>query len=687
MILKEFNPRTGPNSLAGQAVAGLLNRDNDDLTIMLRESVQNSWDARGKRSNDASIKYSFTSISFNNSELENFSRMLAFSDYSKKIAGEIRKSPYAFEIADTGTVGLTGPVDYETDTTEQDRYRKFVFEIGNTAQGEGAGGVFGFGKSSLYNASKIGTVVIYTRAITPSGGYEDRFIIKCIWPVSIFAEPALPPNSSGVFWWGKDVHDPVDKNRPACMHPLLGDEAVSAAASIGMSIFEQDETGTKLLVLAPKLDPVLALNDEDEELAENDEIAFRAFGVPTGGGERLFVSNHQKMLGELERMNRAAVHYFWAKYLIYGRSRGIIFKFAHRSSDEIVTNLEQYSPSNIHPYNLLIECHNAAKKGVNKPSVRLETISSSRPRADLGKIAWAEFSLRDMDPRFSDFFRDNKYFVALLRNVELVVQYKPVPARPQVVNLQDQKGIAGVFRTLDGVQVATGSNQSVTREVSEIFRAAENQTHGEWNHIKAGELGAYCATYVKVSLRRIDEVLNRAYPPTRNVSAPVPAGDATVMSFLGSFLQHSPGGAGVPPEPPPPQHGPGQGTISTRPALVFNSVLGASSDGNVTVKELRYHLNSTHVGKEYVLISPVCPDETGSLTLKPDLDGGLPVSIMSVRAQDSRPSLEWIRTNNNGTATLKVIRAATGIVIDIKVKITGDARFALDADYAIVNQE
>ena len=563
-----------------------------------------------------------------------------------------------------------------------------MFEIGNTAQGEGAGGVFGFGKSSLYNASTLGTVAIYTRVSVDYNKYEDRFIIKCIWPVSRFREPTLPPNSSGVFWWGKAMHSPIDKNRPVCMHPLLGREAIDAARSIGMGSFGEDETGTKLLVLAPKLDTMLLANNEDVDMVLNDEITFETFGVGSTGIQAFEVSNEQKLYGELERMNRTAVHYFWAKYPIHNRNRGIDFEFAVRKQDGLIKISERYSPSGIMPYNLLIQCHKVAKnKDISTHGfIKVEQISSSRPRADLGRLAWTEFLLRDVDPRFSGFFGDNYNFVALLRNVELVVQYKPVPARPAIGSMQEQKGIVGVFRTLDGVRVSTGSTPASDREVSEIFRAAENQTHGEWNHIKAGELGQHCSTYVKVSLKRIDEVLNRAYPPPRPTSPPMPIGGASIMSFMGRFLQHTPGGAGVPPEPEPNPQGSRQGTAQIRPTLELMSVLDTSNDGVVTIKDLRYKFTAPIARREYVLITPVCPDETGTLALRPDQSGGLPVSILSIKPRENRTRFEQIQINGNGTSTVKIEQPVIGFIIDIRVKIIGDARFALDADYMTISR-
>jgi hypothetical protein len=116
------------------------------------------------------------------------------------------------------------------------------------------------------------------------------------------------------------------------------------------------------------------------------------------------------------------------------------------------------------------------------------------------------------------------------------------------------------------------------------------------------------------------------------------------------------------------------------------SVLDTSNDGVVTIKDLRYKFTAPIARREYVLITPVCPDETGTLALRPDQSGGLPVSILSIKPRENRTRFEQIQINGNGTSTVKIEQPVIGFIIDIRVKIIGDARFALDADYMTISR-
>src|SRR6056297_2797936 len=62
MILKKFNPRLQPNQMPSEGQYKLLNDGNEMgvLVVMLREAVQNSWDARIRNSKD--VEFSLRGI-------------------------------------------------------------------------------------------------------------------------------------------------------------------------------------------------------------------------------------------------------------------------------------------------------------------------------------------------------------------------------------------------------------------------------------------------------------------------------------------------------------------------------------------------------------------------------------------------------------------------------------------------
>jgi hypothetical protein len=374
--LVPFNPGPAPNSIAGTASTKLLyGSDMDDLTVMLRESVQNSWDARGE---SKLIRYSFTGIELSKQEIDNLRSCIGDETYGGRVADEIKKKNCALQIADIGTVGLTGDKTYDNNHSDLSRFLKFVFEVGNTQQGSGAGGSFGYGKASLYKVSQTGTVAIYSR-IRDGLEFEERFIIKSINRFEDFRD-----NGSGVFWWGERIHKPQDDARATSLLPVTGSIANEIARSVGMQTLDGHETGTVLMVYAPYLDSGL------------DIVDMEANSFPTG-------SEFDKLKGAVKRMQRASVHYFWAKYP--RKERGIEFEFALRESDGSKSILEYQNPATISPYNSLITSLGAAKMPIeNIGSVtNSAVISTNRPQTDLGILSWFELTEKEINPRYLNF--------------------------------------------------------------------------------------------------------------------------------------------------------------------------------------------------------------------------------------------------------------------------------------------
>lgn len=243
--LKRYSkPRkAGDQSSGGR---GKLLRAHGELTriqVLVRETLQNSWDAAadgwipayGVHVREASSSVSallrehiFTGLD-RGGELEELRGSLTAPDL------------HLIEIYDRGTTGLNGPVnpDQEPAYGEPNNFNAFVFDIGSSKPLGHSGGTFGFGKTATFEVSAAHAVLYWTRCDRGDGELEDRLIASALHePYAIQGK-----RFTGAHWWGSpDAAEIV---------PLRGPEATELAEAIFETHFGEDETGTSILIIDP----------------------------------------------------------------------------------------------------------------------------------------------------------------------------------------------------------------------------------------------------------------------------------------------------------------------------------------------------------------------------------------------------------------------------------------------------
>ena len=135
------------------------------LELLVRETLQNSWDARD---DDWTPAYGVRVYRLDD-KVKQTLRENIFTDLPDSLSdlSACLRSPdvHAIEIFDRGTVGLNGP--YRASEVAQDgeknNFNSFVFDIGSTKSSGRSGGTFGFGKlqalkSQARTASSTGHV-------------------------------------------------------------------------------------------------------------------------------------------------------------------------------------------------------------------------------------------------------------------------------------------------------------------------------------------------------------------------------------------------------------------------------------------------------------------------------------------------------------------------------------------------
>lgn len=242
----------GRMTQTGSSLLKLIQNNNMPvLDLLVRESIQNSLDARKQDSKYVDVDY--ITGSFNSrllsAELEGITDAL-----NSRFTGKT----YEFiAVRDSNTVGLTGEMDYKKiKNNEYGNLLKLVYEICKPQEAEGAGGSWGLGKT-VYFRIGIGLVIYYSRIKTGTNTYESRLAASFVenenYPsamIPVYHDQA----KRGIAWWGKKIDENVTE-------PVTDDTYISEFLKIfGVCEYTGDETGTTIIIPYINSDSLLANN-------------------------------------------------------------------------------------------------------------------------------------------------------------------------------------------------------------------------------------------------------------------------------------------------------------------------------------------------------------------------------------------------------------------------------------------
>ncbi|MFL0504201.1 hypothetical protein ACH0B5_00510 [Ureibacillus sp. 179-F W5.1 NHS] len=236
----------------GKILTSLQNNYLPLIDLVVRESIQNSLDATIEGQSRTLVDFKIDK--FNSEELAS-----NFEEVEHILLKRFPGQQEFIAISDRNTYGLTG--DYtSTDfkVLNRSNFYKLVFGIGKNQDKDGAGGSWGYGKTSYFRLG-VGIVIYYTR-IQTGDGYEERLIASIIEDPSK-SERLLSNNERGIAWWGEFA---VDGDR---IYPITNSEEIGKFLSIfGLSNYQGSETGTTIII--PYLD------DFNHESVEEDMLKF-----------------------------------------------------------------------------------------------------------------------------------------------------------------------------------------------------------------------------------------------------------------------------------------------------------------------------------------------------------------------------------------------------------------------------
>ncbi|MGW6704226.1 hypothetical protein ACWGDE_04970 [Streptomyces sp. NPDC054956] len=379
---------------AAEGIRNQLGRPELDLlTILVRESAQNSWDARFPDSPEP-VDYGIDMWTVGPAHTESWRRLLLdgapagannFPLRETVKQGAIR----VLAVSDRGTRGLGGPTRADTAVGPDRDFVSFVRNIGEPRSTALGGGTYGFGKGIFYLLSRSGTVLVHSRCRTEQGGAETRLIGCTLWKSYEGVGPHAGRRFTGRHWWGDTSGDVVE--------PLLGREAEAAAHRLGLKPFGPDETGTTVVVIDPILDG-LTTSEAADYLAESITWHLWPKAIATGG-----------------------------------REPAMRFSVTCDGVEHAVPD-----PRETRPLDMFVAAYEAM---AGPDGAELEC---KNPKRHLGRLGLVKRIIPPLEPtrasRMLD-IEDLVHHVCLMRPAELVVTYFSGPKPPS-----ENQGYAGVFR-------------------------------------------------------------------------------------------------------------------------------------------------------------------------------------------------------------------------------------------------
>jgi len=424
--------------------------DLDALSVLVREAVQNSWDARLKKGN---VQFDVTGWQLSPTQRSTFAEMFADRPQEDSGLGALitSKNPITLmALSDRGTVGLNGPTSAdEVEDEESSNFVDFLRNAGRKPETAGTGGTYGYGKAAFFAASSASTIIAYTRFET-NRGLPTR-LMAASWG-NEFATPRGRKRErfTGRHWWGA----PSQSDRSA-VEPLMGQSADSAAKHLGIPGFSDGQTGTSVVVIAP------TFGDLSEE-------------------------------NILRSLGRTLLLYFWPRMLKATGRQSLEFSYSWNGVAGSIPTPESSMPMD--QYALALRAIDEFRETGSTEKAEVLEISSQRPAKVIGHLALRRFLSQPRGAWIANPSDEDAlpapleiptHHVALMRRPRQVVRYFPGPE------------LATAALEYAGVFLAVDDDDDVELALSE----AEPPTHDDW--VARGLKVSSQKTIVNVAMREL----------------------------------------------------------------------------------------------------------------------------------------------------------------------------------------
>lgn len=457
--------------VSAEGISNQLGRPRADrFTLLVREAVQNSWDARLQDA--GGVRFQITGDLLSRDARRQLAATV-FHDAPSALPLRDRLADSldfpVIAISDYGTKGLGGPTrgDIVPLPGESTNFVDFMRYTGRPPNRTHGGGTYGFGKAAYFLASSLRTICVHT-CFRGASCNESRFMVSALGP-QFETAGSDGRRFTGRHWWGYPADDDI-------VDPVVGGQADLLAELLGMAR-APDATGTTIYVLAP----------EFQEASPEEAFA---------------------------SMARAIVEFFWPK-LIDGAGGAPTMTFGLQwKGSEIALPIGEPQ------WALLTQAFHSTSAPASSGMAAVHPIACQRPRQHLGTLALLR---RPSSPPSKDGSGENGgadsggrrnaverplRHIAVMRAPNFVVKYIEGPPAPYGL-----AEYAGVFR--------------VDSAADSAFARAEPPTHDDW---VPDLLDAPAErTYVRVAQRRIREFIESFAAP--HAIEPESADERSVVGF------------------------------------------------------------------------------------------------------------------------------------------------------------
>jgi uncharacterized membrane protein YgcG len=362
--------------------------------LLLRETLQNSWDARTGDEITYRVDAWFpTPSQFQTLVTDVFHRMPP----SKAMAGNkpTERDLPVLVITDHGTRGLGGPTRADLAQSDRNDFVDFIRNIGRAEDKALGGGTYGFGKGILYETSICSTIIVFTRT-TVAGKTVSRLMAVRLGSSYEHSGKRF----TGRHWWGVP-------NELTGAEPLTGRAAELLASRLGLTFIPDGDTGTSIMIVGP-------LAQSDNETLEDvvTEIADAAL--------------------------------WWAWPHMVRNSNGkssVAFQFTHEGDSVPLADPAEHPALRYYVDAYLRACRVADKQNLDEgwPWIDKEIRSGHGGKVLLGALAYRTLLPEQVEAALQSVPVPVTRHIALMRAPKLVVKYLDAPADPRGL------GLCGVF--------------------------------------------------------------------------------------------------------------------------------------------------------------------------------------------------------------------------------------------------
>lgn len=368
-------------NLAADGYLKLLGAPSIDLVkTVVREAVQNSCDA-ALSDGGAEVHFRIRPLTPEQVDVLR-ATVLAERPLEQIAAGSLEAflssaSPHVLEICDFGTAGLAGPTraDLATSDAEPTDFVDFLRNVGSRRSTVQGGGTYGYGKTSLYLASRCSAIVVDSQ--TTHAGQPERRVIAAQLGSAFIAEDSdlVRRRFTGRHWWGR----PSGENEH--VDPIEGEDAASLAEALGFPERSPERSGTSIMILDPRF------IEEDRQRA-------------------------------IELIEEALLWFFWPR-LLEGTPEGrkMRFRIFVGNEERPLPRPEDFPP---------LDLFARAMKGLRAAPPAGEVVRSLRPQRVLGRLNIVRGLRAERAApagREGSLFPERSAAIAVMRPVELVVRY------------------------------------------------------------------------------------------------------------------------------------------------------------------------------------------------------------------------------------------------------------------------